>query len=38
MALGFVNFPMDHFGVKNPLKTLARTPVLPRQNPGNIKP
>jgi hypothetical protein len=30
LALGFVNFAMDQFGVKNPaLKTLARIPVLP---------
>jgi hypothetical protein len=30
VALGFVNFPMDRFGVQRPaLKALARTPVLP---------
>ncbi len=30
LALGFVNFPMDQFGVRKPgLKALARTPVLP---------
>jgi hypothetical protein len=30
LALGFVNFPMDRFGVQKPaLKALARTPVLP---------
>jgi hypothetical protein len=30
LALGFVNFPMDHFGVTDPqLRALARTPRLP---------
>ena len=30
LALGFVNFPMDQFGVQKPsLKAMARTPVLP---------
>ena len=30
LALGFVNFPMDQFGVQKPeLKAIARTPVLP---------
>jgi hypothetical protein len=30
LALGFVNFPMDEFGVQKPeLKAIARTPVLP---------
>jgi hypothetical protein len=30
LALGFVNFPMDQFGVQEPaLKALARSPVLP---------
>ena len=30
LALGFVNFPMDRFGVRKPeLKTIARTPALP---------
>lgn len=30
LALGFVNFPMDRFGVQKPvLKAMARTPVLP---------
>jgi hypothetical protein len=30
LALGFVNFPMDRFGVQKPaLKAIARTPVLP---------
>ncbi len=32
LRLGFVNFPMDNFGVQKPsLKALARTPVLPDQ-------
>jgi hypothetical protein len=31
LALGFVNFPMDRFGVQKPeLKAIARTPELPR--------
>ena len=35
LALGFVNFPMDDFGVQRPaLKVLARTPVLPGQKPA----
>jgi hypothetical protein len=35
LALGFVNFPMDRFGVQKPsLKVLARTPVLPGQTPA----
>ena len=30
LALGFVNFPMDQFGVQKPeLKAIARTPMLP---------
>ena len=30
LALGFVNFPMDNFGVQKPeLKAMARTPMLP---------
>jgi len=34
LSLGFVNFPMDGFGVQRPaLKALARTPVLPGQKP-----
>ena len=34
LALGFVNFPMDQFGVQKPaLKAIARTPVLPGQKP-----
>jgi hypothetical protein len=33
LSLGFVNFPMDRFGVQRPaLKALARTPVLPDLN------
>lgn len=32
LALGFVNFPMNDFGVRKPaLKALARTPILPGQ-------
>ena len=35
LALGFVNFPMDQFGVQKPaLKARARTPVLPGQKPA----
>jgi hypothetical protein len=35
LALGFVNFPMDQFGVQKPeLKVLARTPVLPGAKPA----
>jgi hypothetical protein len=40
LGIGFVNFPMDQFGVQRPeLKALARTPELPdpsgkKQNPG----
>ncbi len=31
LKLGFVNFPMDQFGVQKPeLKAIARTPALPR--------
>jgi len=34
MALGFVNFAMDRFGVQKPaLKALARTPELPGRRP-----
>ena len=37
LALGFVNFPMDQFGVRKPeLRAIARTPQLPR--PGEIGP
>ena len=35
LALGFVNFPMNQFGVQKPeLKAIARTPVLPGQDPA----
>ena len=36
LKLGFVNFPMDQFGVQKPeLKALARSPELPKSaNPG----
>ncbi|MCX5653203.1 MAG: PDZ domain-containing protein [Planctomycetota bacterium] len=31
LKLGFVNFPMDHFGVQKPeLKAIARTPQMPK--------
>jgi hypothetical protein len=34
LSLGFVNFPIDRFGVQKPaLKALARHPVLPGQRP-----
>jgi hypothetical protein len=34
LALGFVNFPIDQFGVQKPeLKALARTPVFPGAQP-----
>jgi len=34
LALGFVNFPMDQFGVRQPeLRALARTPALPAAQP-----
>jgi hypothetical protein len=34
LSLGFVNFPMDRFGVQKPaLKAIARHPVLPGQRP-----
>jgi hypothetical protein len=34
LALGFVNFPMDQFGVQKPaLKAIARTPALPGPKP-----
>jgi hypothetical protein len=37
LALGFVNFPMDRFGVRKPeLRAIARTPQLPR--PGESGP
>ena len=35
LAIGFVNFPMDQFGVQTPkLKAIARTPVLPNSTPN----
>ena len=35
LGLGFVNFPMDQFGVQKPeLKAIARTPVLPGEQPA----
>jgi hypothetical protein len=35
LSLGFVNFPMDRFGVQKPeLKALARGPLLPRIDEG----
>ena len=35
LALGFVNFPMDQFGVQKPeLKAIARTPPLPGRGPS----
>ena len=37
LALGFVNFPMDRFGVQKPeLKALSRTPVLPGARPVTV--
>jgi S1-C subfamily serine protease len=37
LALGFVNFAMDQFGVQKPaLKAIARTPVLPTQAAATI--
>lgn len=37
LALGFVNFPMDNFGVQEPsLRVLARTPMLPGQKAGAV--
>lgn len=37
LALGFVNFPMDRFGVQKPeLKALSRTPVLPAARPATV--
>jgi hypothetical protein len=40
LKLGFKNFPMDQFGVKNPsLKAIAKTPVMPSVNmPGGNSP
>lgn len=38
LALGFVNFPMDQFGVRRPeLKAIARTPVLPGARSADAK-
>jgi len=38
LALGFVNFPMDRFGVRSKrLRALAKTPVLP-QGSASLKP
>ena len=38
LALGFVNFPMDQFGVRKPaLKAMARTPELPGIKGGAAK-
>lgn len=35
LALGFVNFPMDQFGVRKPaLRAIARTPLLPAAAPA----
>jgi hypothetical protein len=37
LALGFVNFPMNQFGVqKRALKAIARTPVLPAAGSGSV--
>jgi hypothetical protein len=39
LALGFVNFPMDQFGVQSPaLKAIARTPVFPSPQPASAMP
>jgi hypothetical protein len=39
LALGFVNFAMDQFGVQKPqLKAIARTPVLPAEMPIDVTP
>jgi hypothetical protein len=39
LALGFVNFPMDQFGVRKPaLKAIARTPVLPGKQAVPVAP
>jgi len=39
LALAFVNFPMDQFGVRTPeLKAIARTPVLPKLKPSAAPP
>jgi hypothetical protein len=37
LALGFVNFPMNRFGVQKPeLKAIARVPQLPQSNPAAL--
>jgi len=39
LTLGFVNFPMDQFGVQKPsLRAIARTPVLPGPAPSSSAP
>ena len=39
LALGFVNFPMDQFGVRKPaLRAIARTPVFPGANAAAAAP
>ena len=39
LALGFVNFPMDQFGVQKPeLKAIARKPAFPGQKPTRRRP
>jgi hypothetical protein len=39
LALGFVNFPMDQFGVQKPeLKAIAHTPVLPAASAAAVAP
>ena len=39
LALGFVNFPMDQFGVRSPvLRAIARTPMLPGQEAHSTAP
>ena len=39
LALGFVNFPIDQFGVQKPaLKAIARTPALPGLKPAAVAP
>jgi membrane-associated protease RseP (regulator of RpoE activity) len=38
LELGFVNFPMDQFGVRKPeLKAIARTPELPTLKPAQAR-
>jgi alpha-L-fucosidase len=39
LRLGFVNFPMDQFGVQRPeLKAIARTPLLPQPSASSQRP